>query len=592
MQEEPMVPEERRLQTLLRIMAAAFALAVFAYLLPALGLFGATLQRFYINLPFVTNSVVKIGTFALLAFFAATDVRRFRIMTSLLIVGHLISELAMAAVLIWGNTSVLVTLPAPVGTVPMRNLIVSAMILDGAILVLLGWFHFAADHARYQLQYFSPGEFRTLAALAEVVVAGENERISAQDVARNADRYLGGFRARQKWLSRVVLIGMEWYPLLTLRPPFAYLSPEERLSFLKRRFYRDVSRGIRPEFIGQLVQAAIRMAKQLCYLGYYGDERTHESLGYTPFSKRPDTPARLAAHATPVRRPLHVIRSSEIDGESISGDVVIIGSGAAASILAYNMVRAGREVLMLERGEHVDPSTFSENEIDMLSRLYSDGALQLSRDFRFQVLQGSCVGGTTVINNAVCFRIPDAVLDRWNHSLAAELDTARLAASYQAVEKLIDVRPQDHPNLNHGAGAFLQGVAQLGLDKPPNRAAVVSANIRDCLGCGYCNIGCAYGRKLSMLDTVLPLTQELVGRAALRIVSGCEALRLRGRGRRIDRVECQLSDGRRVDVRGKTIVVAAGAISSSLLLLRSNVGGSNVGKHVSFNVGSPVHGAF
>jgi choline dehydrogenase-like flavoprotein len=45
-------------------------------------------------------------------------------------------------------------------------------------------------------------------------------------------------------------------------------------------------------------------------------------------------------------------------------------------------------------------------------------------------------------------------------------------------------------------------------------------------------------------------------------------------------------------VRGKTIIVAAGAVSSSLLLLRSSVGGKNVGRRVSFNMGSPITAVF
>jgi hypothetical protein len=95
-----LTPEERRLEVLLQVLAAAFALAVFAYLVPALGWFGGTLQRFYVEAPFVTNSVVKIGTLAMLAFFAAADVRRFRVFVSILVAAHLISELAMLAVLI------------------------------------------------------------------------------------------------------------------------------------------------------------------------------------------------------------------------------------------------------------------------------------------------------------------------------------------------------------------------------------------------------------------------------------------------------------------------------------------------------------
>src|SRR5262249_7582409 len=83
-----LTPQERRLKLLLRVLALLFGLAIFAYLIPALG---GPLQAFYINLPFVTNSVVKIGVLAVLAFFAAADVRRYRLLTLIVIAGHLLS---------------------------------------------------------------------------------------------------------------------------------------------------------------------------------------------------------------------------------------------------------------------------------------------------------------------------------------------------------------------------------------------------------------------------------------------------------------------------------------------------------------------
>jgi choline dehydrogenase-like flavoprotein len=575
--------QERRLRALLRVLAIAFALAILAYLLPALGVFGATLKQGFTQLPFVTNSVVKIGVLAMLALFASSDVRGYRVLTKMLIVGHLISELAMAAVLIWGNTATLMPLPALLGgDTLVRNLIIGAMVLDGVILVLLITFYAAAERARYGLEYLSPTQFRTLSALADVVVMGADEKLSADDVAYNTDRYLGGFHAQSKWLSRVVLTAMQYYPLLTLRAPFSHLPPADRLEFLERRFYRAITLRLTPPFVRTLIQAAIRMAKQLCYLGYYGDARTFDEVGYTPYSQRGRSTRRVVSPT------LDVLRPKDLRKETYDGEIVIIGSGPAGAVLAYNLVEQGHDVLMLERGPHLDPTEFTEDEVHMLSNLYRDGAFQLSRDFRFQVLQGSCVGGTSVINNAVCFRAPGPVIDRWNSELNARIDDAQLWSSFAAVEDLVRVQKQHDIPLNPGADVFTRGIRQLGYDQPPFDYDVVSANIEGCLGCGYCNIGCAYGRKLSMLDTVLPRAQQNA-RGSLRIISECEVLRLKGRGSRITAAECRLSDGRRIDVRARTFVVAAGAISSSLLLQRSHIGGRNVGRRVSFNVGSPVH---
>ena len=79
--------------------------------------------------------------------------------------------------------------------------------------------------------------------------------------------------------------------------------------------------------------------------------------------------------------------------DQLEADVVIVGSGAAGSIIAYELAKRGKEVLVLERGRHVDPADFTDTETTQLSNLYSDGAIQVSRDLRFAVLQGMCVGG-------------------------------------------------------------------------------------------------------------------------------------------------------------------------------------------------------
>ena len=85
----------------------------------------------------------------------------------------------------------------------------------------------------------------------------------------------------------------------------------------------------------------------------------------------------------------------------------MIGSGAAGGILAYRLAEAGRKVLVLERGPHVDPREFGDDEVVQYLRLYNEGALQLATNFSLQVLQGMCVGGGTTINNALCLAPPE-----------------------------------------------------------------------------------------------------------------------------------------------------------------------------------------
>ena len=542
----------------------------------------------------MTSAWVLLSAKLLLCWYALVDIRgsafliRLLVWTSLLLAlfggGILITRDVSNSVVLMGESirvgAVLIALSAA----SLLNALLTAMLLS------------SAERAYYGLKYFSPLQFKTLAALAEVIIYGEKEIITGEEVAKNVDRYFSSFEAKTKWTMALVVTGLFFYPILSLKPPLPYLSPVNRHKFLKRRFYNDVERRRMPEFWRTLVQGMIRIAKQLCYIGYYGDRRTFDSIGYVPFSGRKDMADRLKQETPGRSLPLDVKSEKDIRGESIEGDVVIIGSGAAASILAKGLVENGRKVLMIERGNYERPETFNEIEMEMVSRLYQDGAIQAARDFRFTVFQGSCVGGSTVVNNAVCFKMPEEVLDRWNdpNGLNVGLDRRGVLASMDRAWEMIGVNYMDECNvrLNPGGLLFKQGCRNLGLDKPPTLVDSVNANISDCAGCGYCNIGCKFGRKLSMLVSILPGIQTKYGKDSLEIVAGCEAVKLQRSGDRITSVECEFRNGRKISVRGKTFVVSAGAVSSSIVLLRSRLGNPNVGKHLSFNVGSQLTAAF
>jgi choline dehydrogenase-like flavoprotein len=583
-----LTPQELRLRGALRIFAVLFALGMLAYLLPA---FVGPARTYWVQLPFVGNSVVKVGVLFMLCAVTGADVRRFSALVPIIIAGHLVSIIATITLLIWGNTAAVFPLFGM--QVTAAQLLLGAIVLDGGILALFALLYEQAQRARYGLRYLSVYEFQTVVALGEVLIAGEDRKITPDEIGRNVDAYLATFSARRKWVINLALLGLHFYPMLSLRVPLPAMSPDERLHFVKDRFETDVAARLIPDFWRTLVQAMIRVAQQLAYLGYYSDKRTFASVGYLPFSERP----RFAEAQKTVQpdRPRVVAQTPhDLDADTINADVVVIGSGAAGAILGYRLAEAGRQVLMLERGQHVDPSSFSEDEVDMFSKLYADGALQLSRDFRFQVLQGSCVGGSTVVNNAVCFDLPDPVLRRWNDpdGLDAGLDAARLRESFAAVRNWLRIREQPSRFLHPGARKFVEGIERLGLNAAPNHFGIVEANIADCIGCGYCNIGCAYGKKLSMLDSVLPWAQQRFGPDGLRVLSECAAERIEASDGRARTVVCKLSDGRTLRIHAKTIVVAAGAISSSWLLMQSRLGGPLTGQHLCFNMGSPITADF
>jgi choline dehydrogenase-like flavoprotein len=578
-----LTPAERRTARLCAVVAAAAAATglccVAGFLLPGT-------RDAFAQLPFVTNAVVLAGGVAALGWLVARDVRANLALTAPLATGLLVPVAAAVVFLPFTDQ----TRPFPLfgwdGEAWQPLVVLIA--LGAALGLALPLSARAAWRARERIAFLSPLQQRALLALADTLIAGEQERVPPRDVAANVEAYVGSIRARRVWVYRVVLTALELRPLLAAWPPLSEIEPVARRDFLEKRFLRPPPW---PRFAKNLTQVMIRVGQQLSFAGYYNDRRAWRSIGYVPFSER----GRPVPRAAPLR--LAVELPGGVEGDELHADVCVVGSGAGGAIVAYELARAGRDVLLVERGPYVQPHEFSEDEVAMIGQLYGDGIMQQTRDFRFTILQGGCVGGSTTVNNAVCFRAPDTALRRWNDPAVhdAQIDLRQLTRSYRAVERFLDVHPQGEAVLNRSGDAFLAGAeAAGGLD-----VGVVRANVQDCVGCGYCNIGCAYGRKLSMLDRTLPRAQaDFPGR--VRIVAECDVERIetRGGGRgtpaRATGLRAQLG-GRTVTIACEDVVLSAGAIASSHLLQRSGIGGRlgpgprlPVGRGLGFNMGAPL----
>ncbi len=578
---------ERRLELVLRIFIVFFLAQALLY--PALGLFGSA------EFPFVANSFAKDGLFCVLCFIAAGDVRENGWATNLVVIGHALIVAALLGMLAFGNhDSVAGTFGEPIGTDLSPTLQLWIWVTAASfVAILLAVLYHSALRGRYGLKYLWPHQHRTAMAMAEVLVIGPEEAMTPEEVASGIDDFLDSLNARERWKPALAYSVLTVYPLLRLRPPFALMSPDRRLAFVERCFITDVVERRLPTALRKISQGILAGAQQMTFIGYYADPRSAASTGYVPFSQRKRYAK--AIKKVPKDRPvLNVNEPNEVDADRISADVAVIGSGAAGSILAYRLAESKREVVLLEGGKHVDPRDFTEDERVQFSNLYSDGGLQMSTDTRFQVVQGKCVGGSTVVNNAVCYDIPPRTLERWNDpdGLDAGLDADRFITTFERLRKWLPIFSQeDNKRLQAGGTKMAEGIAELRLDGVDEHGGVVDANIKDCLGTGYCNIGCPYGKKLSALDNILPRVQrDFPG--AVRIFSECLAERIHTRGGRAMEVQCRLSDGRRLRVAANTVVVSAGALASSLLLQRSGLGGRRVGKGLSFNVGAPLTADF
>lgn len=285
-------------------------------------------------------------------------------------------------------------------------------------------------------------------------------------------------------------------------------------------------------------------------------------------------------------------------------EVVVVGSGYGGGITASRMARAGRRVCLLERGEERRPGEYPNTELEMLGATQVDapgvrtGARTDMYDIRvnddLSVFLGCGLGGTSLVNANVSLPPEQRVLEdeRWPAELRADLDT-RLATGFERAREML--KPQSYPadfpplpklDVLAEAAAALDG----GDDfyRPPINVTFedgvnhVGEEQRACILCGDCVSGCNHRAKNTTLMNYLPDARnhgaEIFTRVAVQSVE-------RSGERWLVHYQ-QLESGREAFdaptsfVAADNVVLAAGALGSTEILLRSRQRGLSLSDRV------------
>jgi choline dehydrogenase-like flavoprotein len=266
-----------------------------------------------------------------------------------------------------------------------------------------------------------------------------------------------------------------------------------------------------------------------------------------------------------------LIDASTLDRDlTLEADVVIAGTGAGGGFAAETLANAGLKVVLLETGGHYTSATFSQNEGVAMPMLYQQAAAQRTKDQAIAIYQGQAVGGSTVVNWTSSFRTPPETLQHWAavHGVK-QIDTVAMTPYFEAVEQRLNIHEWTEAPPNENNSALARGCQALGLEHHTMRR-----NVRNCGNTGLCGLGCPLDAKQSMLITTIPAALDkggvLVYRARAETVihdgrkaSGIVAHALDGKSVR--------KTGRTITVKARHVIVAAGAIRSPGLLLRSKV---------------------
>lgn len=251
-----------------------------------------------------------------------------------------------------------------------------------------------------------------------------------------------------------------------------------------------------------------------------------------------------------------------------SYDIVIVGSGAGGGAVAKELAplcNDGVSICVLEWGPKLRDHEFTGNEVDMARKLYVESGGMLTKDGNMTLAMGKGYGGSTVTYTGTSLTAPKSVVDRWAVPGLNHADIVSRAEKYLE-ENSVHLQPEEL--LNDNNLLFQKGCHSLGY-----RVEQFPLNLKGCKGAGLCNLGCPNQAKQGTHIVQLPQAE----RAGVEVVTNCRVDHLGIQ--ELEAVVENLQFGEdstweegHYRITAKVIVVCAGAVHSSALLLKSGFG--------------------
>jgi cholesterol oxidase len=265
-------------------------------------------------------------------------------------------------------------------------------------------------------------------------------------------------------------------------------------------------------------------------------------------------------------------------------NVVVVGSGYGGGVAASRLARAGQSVCVIEKGKEFLTGEFPSRLPELRRELQLNGGKMRSGsrtglfDFRLgadiHVLVGCGLGGGSLINAGVALRPDSRVFadPAWPEEVRND---GLLAQGFERAAAML--RPARYAKAGELAKYRALEAVSSGLARPPVVAPVVvsfeetvnPAGVAQpaCTLCGDCCSGCNVGAKNTVAMTYLPDARahgaEIFTELAVSHIAKHDGFW---------RVHFAPSDGKDASssfVDAKTIVLAAGTLGSTEILLRS-----------------------
>jgi choline dehydrogenase-like flavoprotein len=404
---------------------------------------------------------------------------------------------------------------------------------------------------------------------------------SALGIDRDVVRVVAGLPAKQRQAFDALLRAIE-SPitnfLLTGRPVrFSRLPPAR-----KERYLRGWASS-RLAVKRRGFQAAKRLATGLYYAppASTGPHPLWDRIHYAPPPAASGIPESLRGLRPTIPGP---------DGE-LAADVCVIGSGAGGSVIAARVAEAGYRVIVLESGVWFPDLAYPRSEREAHERLFLGSGIVTTSDTALAFLAGEAVGGSTEINWMTCLPPrPEARAEWASDGGMTGVDTPQFDAVLAEVGRRMNVSTGES-DVNPSNDALRRGCAALGYCRGSDWD-IIPRNALGCRSrCGFCTFGCPYSARQSALVTFLA---DAMRRGA-RLLASTTAETIEvdsGRARGVRATYRSNGVSRSVRVRASAVVVAAGALQTPALLLRSGLRSQGIGAGLRVDPTTAIAGEF
>lgn len=334
---------------------------------------------------------------------------------------------------------------------------------------------------------------------------------------------------------------------------------------------------------------------------------------------------------------MHDINQDEI----ILTDVIVVGSGSGGGMIASELVKAGLNVIVLEKGGYYRSDDYKLwRETEAMVRSFEMGGLCSTADGNIAILAGSCVGGGSSINWSASFRTPVNVLKDWTDMGLTQFSPGlEFEKSMDIVHKLMNVNSRfsyrddddetnskcEHNNIDHCDQNFkvnynnkMLWESSIKTGFKPER---VPRNVKNCSDCGHCCHGCPHESKQSTITSLLePLlishpynnNNNSKCKGSLRIIPNCSVDKILTSMNLHNKLETNGIEGtisiynedeniglnvpipikHKIIIKSKIVISSAGALHTPALLLRSGLKHPKIGKHLCLHPVIGVAGIF